>query len=261
MKKVLNNLFTKSLLSLCLITTYSNSIAQVFDGVDKATGQKIINEVSKNTRAPKEIINYVGKTQFPGMYIVFLENYSVSILTDKNAKFFMTGNYVDSLNNKNLTEEIKEKYQKIDISQIDKNDAIVDKKGNGKNIIYIMTDANCGFCQKLEKETISQLKNVTIYSLPVSILQPGRDMDKKVKTVLCKNESEQSKLWSDLLINKKGDIGNIDCKKANVLESNTQLMSKLKLNGTPTIIFPNGKFVPGWAPADILQKKIEENQK
>jgi thiol:disulfide interchange protein DsbC len=39
----------------------------------------------------------------------------------------------------------------------------------------------------------------------------------------------------------------------------TELGRKLKITGTPTIFFNNGKRVPGGIPADRLAKMLEEN--
>ena len=39
------------------------------------------------------------------------------------------------------------------------------------------------------------------------------------------------------------------------------LGNRYGFNGTPTMVFPNGKIVPGYMPKEDLQQALEANQK
>ena len=159
MKKFKTALSSLAIATASLMSLVSFSAnAQVLDGVPKNVSDKLLLNVSKATNIAPSQINYVGKTAFPGMYLVMMNNFQVTFLTDVNAKNVMVGDYIETKTNRNIGNEIKEKHQKVDLSVFKKENMIVDKKGSGKNVVYIVADANCTFCQKLEAESIPVLK-------------------------------------------------------------------------------------------------------
>ncbi|MDO4998344.1 MAG: thioredoxin fold domain-containing protein, partial [Neisseria sp.] len=48
---------------------------------------------------------------------------------------------------------------------------------------------------------------------------------------------------------------------ANPVAETTSLGEQLGFTGTPTLVFPNGKVQPGYAPAAQLKEILEKNQK
>lgn len=251
-----------ALMSFVTLSGISNiANAQVLDGVKKDEADKVILNLSKNAKISVDQVNYVGKTEFPGLYLVMFNGYQVTLLTDVNAKTAMVGELVNVETRASLSQELKDKHYKIDLKAFKPENMIPHKIGNGKNKVYVVADANCTFCQKLETESIPELKDVTIYNIPVSILQPGGPTDDKVKTILCLDEKKQAQAWTTLLKDKKGEVGKTDCSKAEALNVNTETMRVVGISGTPGIILPNGKLLPGWVPGDVLQQEIEKNQK
>ena len=49
-----------------------------------------------------------------------------------------------------------------------------------------------------------------------------------------------------------------DC-ETEALNNNLALAQSLGINGTPTLILPNGQIAPGYHPLDELQQLIEKN--
>lgn len=243
----------------------NNTHAQIIDGVDKKIAETIKANYEKKVEMPASTINYIGKSHIPGVYVILANGYSLPIYADPNLDKMFVGNYIDNTRGKfNIVEDIKEKNYKINISQfVKKNDSnlIVDKKGSGAKKMYVFADANCGYCKKLESEVLNQMNDITVYTIPITILQPGGEMDKKVKNLLCKPEGEQGKLWLDTMLNGKGDASEVKCEKANVLESNTKIARELGISGTPTIVFPNGSVHVGFIGMPDLEKKLAAGQK
>lgn len=241
------------------------SHAQLLDGVDKKTAEKLKENFEKNVQVPKENIDYIGKTEFPGIYMILANGYKLPVYSDINLNKMFVGNYIDNTRNKaNIVEEIKEKNYRIEPKKFlgqNANNAIVAKKGSGINKMYLFADANCGYCKKLETEVLEKINDVTIYTIPISILRPGGEMDKKVKNLLCKPEDQQNKLWLETMSNNGGDSSEVSCAKASVLEKNTETSKKLGVSGTPTIVFPNGTVSVGFIELNELQTKLVKNQK
>ena len=47
----------------------------------------------------------------------------------------------------------------------------------------------------------------------------------------------------------------------NPVKETMALGNRYGFNGTPTMVFPNGKIVPGYMPKEDLQQALEANQK
>jgi thiol:disulfide interchange protein DsbC len=55
----------------------------------------------------------------------------------------------------------------------------------------------------------------------------------------------------------RGVLPQNDGKCANPIDSNIALGNKLRVTGTPTLIFANGQRVPGMVPADKLKQMLD----
>lgn len=255
-------MFKKSLLALSVVLA-SAAHAQVLDGVDAKTAEAIKSSFESKINTPASRIDYIGKSEFPGIYVILANGYSLPIYSDVKMNKMFVGNYIDNTRDKaNIIEEIKEKNYRIPVSKfVKKNNTIIDKTGKGARVMYVFADANCTYCKKLEAEVLNKVDNVTVYTVPVSILRPGGEMDQKVKTLLCKPEAEQGKLWIGTMVRGEGEIGSQDCAKAAVLESNTEISRELGVSGTPTIVFPNGRVHVGFIAIPDLERKLTDNQK
>lgn len=190
-------------------------------------------------------INQVNKSPVPGLYEVITQDHL--FYTDDKAQFLIDGAVFDLNNMRNLTEERSRKLFALDFSKLPLELAVKKVKGNGERKLAIFTDPNCGFCKKLEKE-LKQIDNVTIYQFMYPVF-PGSD--EKVHAVWC--SKDRVKAWDDLM---HDDIvppaGTCDTPTAKVLA----LGRKLKVNGTPALIFSDGTINPGYLPAAELEKAL-----
>jgi thiol:disulfide interchange protein DsbC len=70
---------------------------------------------------------------------------------------------------------------------------------------------------------------------------------------------DRNKAWEQYIT--RGSVPNNDGKCANPVEATIALGAKLKVSGTPTIIFANGQRVPGMVPAAQLEKLLAAHAK
>ncbi len=190
-------------------------------------------------------IAQVNKTPINGLYEVITEDHL--FYTDEKAQYLIDGAIFDLKTMRNLTDERARKVFALDFSKLPLDLAMKKVKGNGARKLVIFTDPNCGFCKRLEAELV-KVDNVTIYRLLFPIF-PGSD--EKARNVWC--SKDRNKAWEDLML--KGiqpPPGNCDTPIAKVLE----LGHKLKVNGTPTLIFADGTVAPGYLPADQLEQTM-----
>lgn len=108
--------------------------------------------------------------------------------------------------------------------------AIVEKKGNGKKQIAIITDTGCGYCRQLEQQ-LQPISNVTIYRF----LAPFRGSKSEAISIWCANDRNQA-LKNKMLYNQSPILK--QC--SNPLQTNINMAYRLNIIGTPMLIKPNG---------------------
>lgn len=190
-------------------------------------------------------INTVSKSPVPGLYEVITQDHL--FYTDEKGQYLIDGAVFDLKTMRNITEERSRKLFALDFSKLPLELAVKQVKGKGERKLAIFTDPNCGFCKKLEKELL-QIDNVTIYQFLYPVF-PGSE--EKTRAVWC--SKDRSKAWDDLMHNEiTPTAGNCDTPTAKVLA----LGRKLKVNGTPALIFADGTINPGYLPAAELEKAL-----
>lgn len=261
LKKSLKTTVLAAVATLSLYGFVQSAQAQVVDGVDAKTVQTLKANFEKKTKVPASQINYIGNSDFKGVYVVLANGYSLPVYSDINFDKMFVGNYIDNNRDQvNIVDEIKTKNFKIPVSKFNPKNLITDKYGNGSKKVYIFADANCTYCKKLETEVLSQLQDTTVYTVPITILRPGGEADQKVRTLLCKPEAEQGKLFVGVMLRNEGDIGDQNCEKAKALETNTALSKEVGVSGTPTLVFANGSVHTGYIGLFDLQEKLKAIQ-
>ncbi len=143
--------------------------------------------------------------------------------------------------------------RKIDLSKIPLDDALVMGNPDAEKKVIVFDDPDCPYCKKLHgelKKVLAKRKDIVFYIklYPLSI---HPDAYKKSKTILCKRSVE---LLEDAFAGKS--LPEPDC-PAKEVDENIKLAKELKIKGTPAIILPDGRLVPGYVNADILVGLID----
>jgi thiol:disulfide interchange protein DsbC len=130
--------------------------------------------------------------------------------------------------------------------------AVKKVKGNGNRKMAYFTDPNCGYCKKLEHE-LQSVDNVTLYLFLYPLFEGSAE---KVQAIWCSDD--KVKAWDDLMLNGVQPApGKCEAPSNKVLA----LGKKLRVNGTPALIFSNGVLNPGYMPAAELEKALDSNSK
>jgi thiol:disulfide interchange protein DsbC len=175
------------------------------------------------------------------------------VYTDKTGSFVSFGPIVDTATKANLTEKRLQDFSKFVFKDLPFKDAIKTVKGDGSRVIATFEDPNCGFCRKLMTE-VEKMNNVTIYTFLVPILGP----DSAVKSTALWCAKDQSSAWTGFMSGKAplpaAPTGHCDTP----LERNTALQEKLRITGTPAILFPDNTKTPGYVTADAIEAKFKK---
>jgi thiol:disulfide interchange protein DsbC len=179
-------------------------------------------------------------------------NTDLIYVDEKAMHAFVEGQLIDLKTSRNLTQERVDELTAIQFKDLPLAIAIKQVNGKGTRRIAVFEDPNCGYCRSLRKDLVS-VPDVTIYTFTLPIL--SADSELKVRQAWC--ASDKSKAWNDLMISGKVPDNKGAC--TTPVDKITELGRKLKITGTPTIFFNNGKRVPGGIPVDRLNKLLEEN--
>lgn len=196
----------------------------------------------------------VTKTPYSGLFEVYLDGQLV--YTDTKGQYVFIGDVVDLKNRANLTQQRLSRLQTVNWNTLPLKDALKMVKGKGERKLAVFSDVDCPYCRKFEEE-LAKVDNITVYTFlyPVEGLHPKAVQTSK--QIWC--ASNRNKAWDDYIA--FGTVPNNDGKCANPVDATITLGQRLRVNGTPTLIFANGVRVPGMVPAAQLERLLASNAK
>ncbi len=194
-------------------------------------------------------IDEVTKTAVPGIYELRMG--TEVLYTDERGDTLFEGQLIDTKTRTNLTEARLNKLTAIDFASLPLKDAIVWKQGNGARKLVIFADPNCGYCKRFEKE-LQQVKDVTVYTFLYPIL--GGDSPEKSKNIWCSKDNTSA--WRDWMLNGAAPVRNMGRCDTAAIDRNVAMAKKYRVNGTPAIVFEDGKRVPGAMTLDQVEKQF-----
>jgi thiol:disulfide interchange protein DsbC len=172
------------------------------------------------------------------------------VYCDVAGKHLFNGHLFELETHDDLTEQRLAEITRIDPKQLPLADAFDVKHGDGKRELYLFEDPDCPFCRKFE-EQLPKINNVTlhVFLYPLTSLHPHAY--EHSLGVWC--SKDRQKAWSDKML--KGiDPPAATCK--NPIDRNLALGDKLHIDGTPTLIFPDGRVHAGTLAADELEHML-----
>jgi thiol:disulfide interchange protein DsbC len=144
--------------------------------------------------------------------------------------------------------------KKINLSQIPLADAVIMGNPKAKTKIIVFDDPDCPYCKKLHEEIkkiLETRKDIAFY-IKLFPLDIHPEAYEKSKAIICGKKSV--KLMDDAFAGKK--LPKPDCETKEI-DDNIRLGKSLGITGTPTIIFPDGRLLPGYVEGPTLIKILE----
>jgi thiol:disulfide interchange protein DsbC len=227
-----------------LLLLLSTSLTYAAD--DKSTAVKDTLQKYQPLIGP---VDQVNPSPVSGLYEVVTGDHI--FYTDEKAEILIDGQMFDLQARRNLTEARARILFAVEFDKLPLKLAMKKVKGDGSRKLAYFTDPNCGYCKKLEQE-LKSIDNVTLYLFMYPIFDGSAE---KVQSVLC--SKDPVKAWDKLMQD------NVQPKPATCKLPTAEVMAlgrKLKVNGTPALIFANGVVNPGYMPADRLEQALNENK-
>jgi len=171
----------------------------------------------------------------------------------ENRQFLLEGSVYDLKNKQLLNEEIMKDFRKKEVATYD--DSVIEFKApDEKYVIHVFTDSSCGYCRKLHSEMPELNKlgiTVRYLAYPRAGMQsPTAD---ELQSIWCAKDPKQA------LTDAKAGKAVKQASCSNKIAQQYQLGQSFGVNGTPAIILPNGRMVPGYQPAASLLNTLKQS--
>jgi thiol:disulfide interchange protein DsbC len=202
------------------------------------------------TRLPKITIEKVQPSQWPWLYEVVTDG--ELFYTDATGDYLFYGKVMDTKTREDLTTKRWNDLLKVDFNTLPLSLAMKQVKGNGGRKLAIFADPDCPFCVRFEK-TLEDVTNITVYTFlfPLESIHPGSTT--RAKRIWCAPDRQST--WSAWMLTKKELPQASEC-NTDALTTLTKLGEKLKVTGTPTLIFEDGHRVPGSIDKEQLEEEF-----
>jgi thiol:disulfide interchange protein DsbC len=216
-----------------------------------ALAQDAVIRKNLSSRLPQlQNIDEVRKTPMAGLFEVRVG--TDVFYTDAKGNFLIQGELIDTVAQRNLTEERINKITAIDFSALPLADSFTIVRGNGQRHLAVFEDPNCSYCKRFERD-LNKVDNVTVHLFLLPIL--GADSTEKAKNLWCAKDNK-GQAWQDWMLREKPAApGTCD---TGALARNVEFGRKYKINGTPTIVFSDGTRVAGALDTQQVEMRIAQ---
>ena len=176
---------------------------------------------------------------------------ATSCTPTRPATYLFIGHVYNLKTSTDLTRERIDELNKIKFSDLPLEKALKTVKGDGKRVIAIFEDPNCGYCKRFRQTTLKEVDNVTVYTFMYNIL--ADDSFTKSKNIWC--APDRNKAWDDWMVSgKAAPAAPTACVTPN--DKVLELGHKLHISGTPSIFFTDGSRMPGAVDTKTLETKL-----
>ncbi len=149
----------------------------------------------------------------------------------------------------NLTGARYQDLNRVDVSAISTKDAIVLGNRKAKKGIIVLTDPTCPYCVKLHaemKKAVAKDPEAAFYVMPYPRRKNDTATYNRCLSAVCE---KTEKILDDLYEGK--EVPAPTCQSTAVSET-AKLADRLGIQGTPSMVLPDGRIVSGYMEADAL---------
>jgi thiol:disulfide interchange protein DsbC len=194
---------------------------------------------------PRTTFSQVKATPVPGITEVVMGNNVAYV--DESGRYFMFGHLYDMQTQSDLTQVHIDEVQKIDISHLDTNLAFKIVKGDGSRVLYLFSDPECPFCQRLEHVGLDKLTNVSIYVFMMPLESIHQHSRAWATSIWC--AKDRAAAWHKTVFDDK-PLPPASCD--NPIDKVEKMALAMGINGTPTMFAVDGSKQVGALPTEEL---------
>ena len=201
----------------------------------------------------KMVDNVVGVVQgpFPGIWEVDVarSGKTYPVYVDYSLKYLFNGQFIRLADMENLTGLRYQDLNRVDVSTIPLEDAIVVGSRSARKKVIVLTDPTCPYCVKLHaeiKKAAAKDADAAFYVMPYPRNRNDKATYNNCLAAVC---GKTVKLLDDVYAGK--EVPAPTC-KSTAVDDTMKLADRLGIQGTPSMVLPDGRIVSGYMEADAL---------
>lgn len=178
------------------------------------------------------------------------------VYMDYSKDFVIAGQVVRLSTRENYSGERFQKLNKIDVSQIPLDDAIVVGRAQARHRIVVFDNPDCAHCVRLHEEIKKVVAKDPDVAFFIKIL-PGSNPRtvEKAKAIVC---SRSAKVLEDAFAGKALPPAPKAC-RTEVLAETARLADRLGVRGTPALVMPDGLVASGYRTEEAIRSLLKES--
>jgi len=196
----------------------------------------------------------------PGIWEVDVESAgrTYPVYLDYSGTYLFNGQVIRLSDRVNLTTDRFTDLNRVDLSTIPLDGAIVLGNPKAKRKVIVFSDPDCPYCAQLHGELrkIEAADNTVAFYIRVYSRNNNPATNRKAKSILC-SEKDPALLLDDAFAGKA--IPPADC-GTTAVDDTTRIAARLHIQGTPTMILPDGRMIGGAVPAGKLLELLGETK-
>ncbi len=199
----------------------------------------------------------VEPSPVPGLWVVDVEDKrgrKGPVYIDFSKQFVIAGSVVRLATREDVARARAIELNRIDPSIIPLDDAVVMGDPKAPNRIVVFTDPDCPYCRRLHgeiKKVLQRRADVAFYIKMFPLKKKARE---KARAVIC---SRSPDVLDAVMAGKPAPPP--DCSTDQV-DRNLQLGRSIGVRSTPTLVFPDGRVIPGAKPADEILRLLDSGR-
>lgn len=246
--------FISKVLTGCVITATVNLAVAAEDKTKDAALAAAQAKISASLEAGKPglKISNVEKTNVAGMYKASIAG-GPHVYVTADGKYFFTGDLYEVSPGRivNLTDEALNGDRAKAMASIDKKDTIIfAPKGDVKKVMYVFTDVDCGYCQKLHSKVPEyNAMGVEVRYLAYPRAGINSDSYRKIASAWCADDRQAAMTK----LKTRQEIPDNVCPN-NPVAKQFEMGGVLGVTGTPALVLETGELIAGYVePAQLKE--------
>jgi thiol:disulfide interchange protein DsbC len=199
----------------------------------------------------------VAFSEVPGLWVVDVQNPQGRrgpVYVDFSKQHLIKGTILKLATKENLTQQRLIERNRIDPSIIPLDDALVIGNPKAQNRIVVFDDPQCKFCRKLHPELkrLTETRDDVAFYVQMFPLKGNPTSYDKAKAIIC---AKSLQMLEASLAGKK--LPSPEC-DTDAVDRNLEIGRLIGVRSTPTLVFPDGRVVPGYKTAEKIAEFLGE---
>lgn len=198
-------------------------------------------------------------SEVPGLWEIDVrqQNKVIPVYLDFSKQYLISGSVVKIAEKEDITKKRFVDLNRVDVSQIPLDDALVVGNSSAPGKIIVFDDPECPYCAKLQAEMnkVVGVRPDIAFFIKMFPLKSHPNAYDKAKAIVC---AKSLAMLEDSLAGKPLDPPSCE---TDAIDNNLKLAPQIGINSTPTLIFPDGRVIPGFIPGEEIIRMLEDQGK